>query len=165
MNKNKSKSKSSRQYILLAGLFVALAGLFIAMLFMFWDLGHTIELLGYKKISSAEDLKAISQDPSGKYCLSKDIDLQGVEWTPISFNGILDGNGHEIRNLTLTAPGNNVRDTYDGNMKSYSTSLAGLFDVPESLSQILQRPFIWFDLQQGTYLLSILLLFYPCCMP
>ncbi|MCR5283622.1 MAG: leucine-rich repeat protein [Lachnospiraceae bacterium] len=45
----------------------------------------------YEKISSAEDLIALSKDPSKwgpdhKYVLTSDIDLGGMEWTPIGYN-------------------------------------------------------------------------------
>ena len=38
----------------------------------------------------------------------KDLDLQGIDWEPLpQFEGILDGNGHKISNLTI------VKDTTD----------------------------------------------------
>lgn len=52
-------------------------------------------------ISDAEGLAAISNDLSGSYILENDIELIG-EWQPISFfQGVLDGNGHVIRNLNI----------------------------------------------------------------
>ena len=35
------------------------------------------------------------------YKLINDIDLSGVNWTAKTFNGVLDGNNHTIRNLNL----------------------------------------------------------------
>ena len=69
-----------------------------------------------RSISSAAELQALTNDLTGIYKLTADIDLAGVEWTPIGtskapFKGELYGEGHEIRNL-------NVRGT---------TANAGLF--------------------------------------
>lgn len=49
--------------------------------------------------------------------LCNDIDLAGINWTPISqtkeyFNGTFDGCGHTIKNLTINEA--NVTDRYDG---------------------------------------------------
>ena len=74
------------------------------------------------EISSAEELAAINENPSGRYVLTADIDLAGIEWTPIgtfnpgggeegevpdmtaAFTGTFDGRGHTIRNLTVNRP-------------------------------------------------------------
>ena len=121
----KDKNSNSRTKLLLTGVMAAAVILLIVLLFGFFDLGHRIALLTYTKISTYEDLKAISNKPDGKYYLACDIDMAGIEWTPVTFNGTLDGNGHAIKNLRLSTKGNAVRDTYDGNMKSYQTTLVG----------------------------------------
>lgn len=55
-------------------------------------------------ISTAEELQAIQNNPSGYYYLTKDIDLSSFDWSPIpEFNGILDGNGHSVVGLTFTS--------------------------------------------------------------
>lgn len=73
-------------------------------------------------IQSKEDLLLFQQqvnsgnDFSGKYILqTSDIDLDGVEWETIApydsgmlFNGIYNGGGHYIENLTVTLGGNNA---------------------------------------------------------
>ncbi len=61
---------------------------------------------GYTIIKSVEDLKAIANNPSGKYILMGDIDLEGINWTPIGdesspFTGELNGNGYGIKNLLI----------------------------------------------------------------
>lgn len=43
------------------------------------------------------------------FLLEADLDLNGLPWTPIGFygtpfRGILDGNGHRVKNLSVTAP-------------------------------------------------------------
>lgn len=74
------------------------------------------------EIDSAEKLAAIKENLSGRYVLTADIDLAGMEWTPIgafvmgggeegevpdmasAFTGTFDGRGHTIRNLTINQP-------------------------------------------------------------
>ena len=65
---------------------------------------------GYTIIKTVDDLKKIKNNDSGSYILMNDIDLSGVNWTPLfvstglkpaSFKGILDGNGYEIKNLKV----------------------------------------------------------------
>ncbi len=54
-------------------------------------------------ISSAQDLEKIRNNPSGNFILTADIVLSGA-FTPIStFSGTLDGNGHRISGLSITA--------------------------------------------------------------
>ncbi|MCH4202525.1 MAG: hypothetical protein LKF54_06140, partial [Bacilli bacterium] len=50
-------------------------------------------------IETADDLLTIGS--YGVYILSNDIDLTGVNWSIINFNGVLLGNGHKITNLTI----------------------------------------------------------------
>lgn len=61
---------------------------------------------GYTVIKTAEELRAIANNMSGKYILMADIDLADIEWTPIGgvddpFTGKLNGNGYSIKNLSL----------------------------------------------------------------
>lgn len=56
-------------------------------------------------ISTATELAAIQMNKS--YQLVSDIDLSGIEWTPLGsyeapYLGIFDGNGHTISNLTIS---------------------------------------------------------------
>ena len=52
------------------------------------------------EIWNANDLQNI--ESGHVYKLMSDIDLSGVSWTPItSFNGVLDGQGHVINNMTM----------------------------------------------------------------
>ena len=70
----------------------------------------------YKQIRTIADLYGINNDLKGKYILMNDIDmsstdggdydLDGSGWKPIglgvdSFRGVLDGNGHKLKNLTI----------------------------------------------------------------
>lgn len=76
------------------------------------------------EIAAAEQLAAIHENLSGHYVLTADIDLAGMEWTPIgtympsgeseeeqeipaaayAFTGTFDGQGHTIRNLSIHQP-------------------------------------------------------------
>ena len=66
---------------------------------------------GYTGIYTAEDMKNIRDNMRGKYILMNDVDLSGIDWVPLEapstaiapdFDGILDGNGYTIRNLSCT---------------------------------------------------------------
>ena len=87
---------------------------------------------GPVEIADAAGLQAIADDPEGDYVLAADIDLGGIVWTPLAFSGTLDGQGHTIYNLTVSAPGAETRLTRDGNLKPYDTVFAGLFSVLEA---------------------------------
>lgn len=77
---------------------------------------------GYTVIKTAQDLQNIANNLSGKYILMNDIDLSGIDWTPIgysavddesnlayySFTGTLDGNGFVIKNLTVDTTGKHI---------------------------------------------------------
>ena len=58
-------------------------------------------------IANREGLAAIADNLAGSYALGADIDLGGMDWTPIGnnsapFTGALHGNGYAIRNLVCT---------------------------------------------------------------
>ena len=60
-------------------------------------------------IRTPQQLERLREDPKGQYCLSADIDMDGAIWNPVDFQGILDGEGHTIRNfhiVTATEQGN-----------------------------------------------------------
>jgi hypothetical protein len=64
-------------------------------------------------ISDRAGLEAIADNLSGNFYLTNDIDLGGKEWTPIGnmknpFTGAFDGQGHTIRNMTITAFNNKI---------------------------------------------------------
>lgn len=63
---------------------------------------------GYTPIYDAEDLQNMQEDLTANYILMNDIDLSGINWTPITkrgypFTGTFEGNGFTIRNLTVNA--------------------------------------------------------------
>lgn len=64
---------------------------------------------GYEYIATAEELQSVSVASKTKYKLLDDIDISGIEWSPIGttdvpFAGELDGNGKVINGLTITNP-------------------------------------------------------------
>ena len=60
-------------------------------------------------ISTAEDLKAMENNPSGSYYLANDIEVPANLMLFTSYNnpftGTLDGNGHAIKGYTYTSNG------------------------------------------------------------
>ena len=80
-------------------------------------------------ITAPEELRLLENDPDGSYYLDADLDMSGIDWTPIAFRGKLDGRGHSIFNLTVTSVGADHADTVDGNSKVYDSVFAGLFST------------------------------------
>lgn len=78
-------------------------------------------------IHTVEDLLAMEQNPAGDYILMEDLDMAGVAWEALDFSGTLDGNGHAILNLTITAPGAAKPQACDGNRNLYEATYFGMF--------------------------------------
>src|SRR6516225_2330720 len=60
-------------------------------------------------INNAADLENINNNLSGNYVLGGNIDLSGVNFTPIGslvnpFTGTFNGNGYTISNLSINLP-------------------------------------------------------------
>lgn len=73
---------------------------------------------GVYEISTAEQMvwfgKYVNRDPEAKGKLMADIDLSGITWEPMcpdgeGYTGVFDGNGHVIRNLSISQSVNNKR--------------------------------------------------------
>ena len=73
---------------------------------------------GVYEISTAEQMvwfgKYVNTDPKAKGKLMADIDLSGIKWEPMcpdgeGYTGVFDGNGHVIRNLSISQSVNNER--------------------------------------------------------
>lgn len=79
------------------------------------------------EICDAAGMAALSDNPAGCFRLTEDIDMAGVDWTPFSFSGTLDGDGHTVYNLSVSAAGTERAESYDGNFRVYDTVFAGLF--------------------------------------
>ena len=88
------------------------------------------------EIFDINGLQEISDHPGASFRLMNDIDMQGVDWTPVLLDGEFDGNGHGIYNMTVTQVGKDTRITVDGNRKEYETTFAGLFSVVEKGSSV-----------------------------
>lgn len=81
------------------------------------------------EINSPDGLMKIAGNPDGKYILTADIDMKGVDWSPVALTGEFDGGGHTIYNLKITRLGEDHATTVDGNHKKYDTYFAALFSV------------------------------------
>lgn len=73
---------------------------------------------GVYEISTAEQMvwfgKYVNTHPEAKGKLMADIDLSGITWEPMcpdgeGYTGVFDGNGHVIRNLSISQSVNNER--------------------------------------------------------
>lgn len=67
----------------------------------------TLSKNAFTHITDVNGLKAIAYNPNGLYWLDNDIDLSGVEWTPLGteslpFKGIFYGNNKTISGLSFT---------------------------------------------------------------
>lgn len=87
---------------------------------------------GFIEIRDRSGLEAISKNPGGSFRLMADIDMKDAEWTPISYSGIFDGNGHTIYNLKVNKIGAEHEITVDGNDKKYDTYFAGFFSTTKN---------------------------------
>lgn len=81
------------------------------------------------EIRTPEDLAAIADNPTGNYILMEDLDLSGISWQGLDFEGTLDGNGHAILNLSPSLPGDEHPVCYDGNRIPYEPEYYGLFST------------------------------------
>lgn len=122
------KSKVSKLTKLIIGLIVIVTASVAAALLM----PETVYAEGEIKIYTADDMKLIADNPSGSFILMNDIDMKDVDWTPVDFTGVFDGNNHAILNLNVKKTSEAIRTTYDGNYKTYDTCFAGLFGALEN---------------------------------
>ena len=63
---------------------------------------------GMVRITNAEQLRAVADDPAGCYVLMANIDLGGAAWTPVGnasagFTGEFYGNNHAVSNFSVEA--------------------------------------------------------------
>lgn len=75
---------------------------------------------GYYELSTLDDLLYMAINPGMAYELTGNIDLKGVQWTPVKqFTGTLNGNGYAISNFTVSQSVDDIAKTdgkYDQNM-------------------------------------------------
>lgn len=61
------------------------------------------------KIYDISGLLSISDDLTSNYTLANDIDMGGIEWTPLgAFSGIFDGANHSISNFMMSSPSSSM---------------------------------------------------------
>ena len=83
------------------------------------------------RISSAEDLLKMKDDPSASYMLTANIDMKDVEWEPFEFKGTLDGQDHCIINVKVDKAPQTVKTVYDANLVTYDAVCSGFFTALE----------------------------------
>lgn len=75
----------------------------------------TVSNINYA-ITTPSDLVNMKYDLAGNFTLENDIDMSGVEWTPVGeFTGTFDGKGHYIKNLSYN-------DSQKGEVAVFSTT-------------------------------------------
>lgn len=75
----------------------------------------TVSNINYA-LTTPDDLVNMKYDLAGNFTLENDIDMSGVEWTPIGeFTGTFDGKGHYIKNLSYN-------DSQKGEVAVFSTT-------------------------------------------
>lgn len=83
------------------------------------EIDNLVNNEGYKRVISSEDLINISNNLKGKYIMTNDIDLSGLDFEPIGlgvnekgepleFEGVFDGGGFTINNLHINKPDTDV---------------------------------------------------------
>lgn len=114
----------------------------------------TLKNIPYHMIHTKEQLLALSTGQLSldkEYMLQGDIDLSGTEWIPIGtpenpFTGSFNGNGCEIKNLTMTDPDARViglfgyadsAKIYNVTLRDYDIAAAGRHIKSKSVSPIL----------------------------
>ena len=98
-----------------------------------------VDQAGDVEIKTIEDMQRLIRNPLGNYKLMVDLDLEGVEFPGIGsaaepFTGTFDGNGHLLKNITLTVDNNDkvgvFRYTKGATIKNLGVSNL-VIDAPE----------------------------------
>lgn len=90
---------------------------------------ETEEARNVREIYTVEDLYGVKEAPSESYILMEDLDMKGQTWTPFSFSGHFDGQGHSILNLELSEPGAEMFTVVDGTQQTFDAVFCGLFSA------------------------------------
>ena len=88
-------------------------------------------------VASAGDLMQVQNSPTAHFKQVADIDLKGIDWSPVELQGGYDGNGHAIRNLTISpsATGNvGIFSTVTGTDASARAYIKNLTIVDASIN-------------------------------
>ncbi len=98
----------------------------------------------YEVIYDANDLDGVRNNLNGKYVLANDINLSGMDWTPIGttaspFRGVFDGNGNTINGLKITSTsrtGIGVFGANNGTIRNVSVNGDITIDQQNDLSYV-----------------------------
>jgi len=93
-----------------------------------------------KTIDSPLDVNLIRGDIFGDYIFGADVDLGGVEWSPIKeFYGTIDGNGYTLKNFAIY----NKQNSSTSNIGFVAKNFGQIFDLTFSDVRLLQDQNSW----------------------
>lgn len=69
---------------------------------------------GGTKVATADEFVKIGKNPTGKFILTADIDMDGKDFKGFTsdFSGTIDGQGHKVKNLKVEFNGDNERGVF-----------------------------------------------------
>lgn len=69
---------------------------------------------GETKVATADEFVKIGKNPTGKFVLTADIDMDGKDFNGFTsdFSGTIDGQGHKVKNLKVEFNGDNERGVF-----------------------------------------------------
>lgn len=69
---------------------------------------------GETKVATADEFVKIGKNPTGKFVLTADIDMDGKDFKGFTsdFSGTIDGQGHKVKNLKVEFNGDNERGVF-----------------------------------------------------
>ena len=69
---------------------------------------------GETKVATADEFVKIGKNPTGKFILTADIDMDGKDFKGFTsdFSGTIDGQGHKVKNLKVEFNGDNERGVF-----------------------------------------------------
>lgn len=69
---------------------------------------------GETKVATADEFVKIGKNPTGKFILTADIDMDGKDFNGFTsdFSGTIDGQGHKVKNLKVEFDGDNEKGVF-----------------------------------------------------
>ena len=69
---------------------------------------------GETKVATADEFVKIGKNPTGKFILTADIDMDGKDFKGFTsdFSGTIDGQGHKVKNLKVEFDGDNEKGVF-----------------------------------------------------
>lgn len=69
---------------------------------------------------TASDLEKLRTNPSAGYILEADIDLEGADWKPVDFYGVLNGNGKTISGFNIATANSESAQGFFGTLSEFA---------------------------------------------